>query len=320
MRLLITGGTGFFGKALLRHWQDAALSGRLVPQITVLSRNPERFIRQFPEFESLAFLSWHQGDILVPDSFPKFDGFTHVLHAAADSSHGVTDSPIKYFDQIVMGTRNLLDYAVNNNIKKFLFVSSGGVYGTQPMAIKSIPETYNGMADPLQASNAYSVAKRCAEHLCGLYDNQYGLQSVIARCFSFVGRDLPMDAHFAIGNFIRDALCADKIVVKGNGTPVRSYMDQRDLAIWLEALLNFGQQGQAYNVGSKFPISISDLAFLVRDTLSPKKNVYISSGNSDEKARLVYVPDTLKIEKTLGVRLNYTLQESIRDAALFFKL
>ena len=125
---------------------------------------------------------------------------------------------------------------MTRGIRRFLLTSSGGVYGPQPPDMKYMPESHNGMPDPLNPAHAYSVAKRCAEHLCALYRDQHGLEPVIARCFAFVGRDLPLDVHFAIGNFIRDALYSREIVVSGDGSAIRSYMDQRDLAAWLLGL------------------------------------------------------------------------------------
>ena len=67
-----------------------------------------------------------------------------------------------------------------------------------------------------------------------------------------------------------------QITVSGDGTPVRSYMDQRDLARWLEVLLLQGCAGQAYNVGSDVAISIAELAHRVRDLLAPGKPVHIA--------------------------------------------
>ena len=206
MSLLLTGGTGFFGKALLRHWRATHDSGGWGPQVTVLSRRPEIFLAQHPEFSHQPWLRFHAGDILEPATLPASAGFTHLLHAAADSTLGPQLTPLQRYTQIVDGTRHLLDYAVSQGIARFLLVSSGGVYGPQPLELAQIPESYHAMPDPLQAEHAYSVAKRCAEHLCALYGLQHGVQTVVARCFAFVGRDLPLDAHFAIGNFIRDAL------------------------------------------------------------------------------------------------------------------
>jgi len=142
----------------------------------------------------------------------------------------------------------MLDFARKHCVPRFLLTSSGGVYGQQPANMGKILETYNGMPDPLNPVNAYSIAKRCAEHLCALYQEAYGIETVVARCFAFVGPDMPLDAHFAIGNFIRDALWRNCISVSGDGTPLRSYMYQDDLAHWLHVLLYRGQSGQALSL------------------------------------------------------------------------
>lgn len=316
MNVLLTGGTGFFGRALLRHWQAAAAAGLPVPQVTVLSRQPEAFLARYPGFARLPWLRLHQGDVMVPSSLPVAAGFTHVLHAAADSTAGPSLSPLQRHAQIVDGTRHLLEYAVAERIGRFLLTSSGGAYGPQPAHMETISEHYHGMPDPLQAAHAYSVAKRCAEHLCALYQQQYGLQVVIARCFAFVGRDLPLDVHFAIGNFIRDALCAPAITVNGDGTPLRTYMDQRDLAHWLEVLLGKGEAGQAYNVGSDQVVSIGELAHQVRDLLAPGKPVVIARcAEAGGSFRNRYVPAISKACNELGLRLRYSLAESIRETA-----
>jgi UDP-glucuronate decarboxylase len=123
---------------------------------------------------------------------------------------------------------------------------------------------------------------------------QHGLETVVARCFAFVGPDLPLNVHFAIGNFIRDALTADAITVCGDGTPLRTYLDQSNLAHWLLTLLELGRPGQAYNVGSDEVISIAALAHLVRDILAPEKPVHIQGQLDPGDARNSYVADISK--------------------------
>ena len=309
--IFLTGGTGFFGKALLRHWTGQEQKGEEVPRVTLLSRDPNRFAAKNPELVAHQWLHLVQGDICNPDSLPRGQVFTHVLHAATDSTNGPQLSPLQRYDQIVNGTRNVLDFAVVSGASRFLLTSSGGVYGPQPPDMERIPEDYLGMPDPLNPNNAYSVAKRCAEHLCALYQDQYGLETVIARCFAFVGQDLPLDVHFAIGNFIRDALISPEITVNGDGTPVRSYMDQRDLAQWLCVLLEKGRAGQAYNVGSDIPVTISELAHLIRDMLAPGKPVRFSGDSPSRNFRNRYVPSIEKSFKELSLKCTYSLVESI---------
>ena len=310
--VLLTGGTGFFGRALLRHWRSQEQNGEKIAKVCVFSRNPESFLKQYPEFSGHSWLHFHQGDILSTSSLPK-EEFTHLLHAATDSTLGPKLTPLERYIQIVDGTRNMLDYAVSNQIPRFLLTSSGGVYGPQPLGMLHIPEEYNGMPDPLKPENAYSVAKRFAEHLCELYADEYGIEIVIARCFAFVGQDLPLDSHFAIGNFINDALQNREITVKGNGSAIRTYLDQRDLSKWLTTLLYAGKCGEAYNVGCNEEISIFDLAKLVRDTIAPSVKIRILNNAELHNFRSRYVPNISKIQTHFNLKKNHTLQQSIFD-------
>ena len=312
--VLLTGGTGFFGRALLRHWLSQEKSGLRIARVCVLSRNPEVFLKKYPEFSDLPWLHFHQGDILNISSLPNYE-FTHLLHGATDSTMGPQLKPLERYIQIVDGTRNMLEYAAKKRILRFILISSGGVYGPQPQEIIAIPEDYFGMPDTLRSENAYSVSKRCAEHLCALYSESFGLQMVVARCFAFVGRDLPLNAHFAIGNFIRDALNEREIIVNSDGSAVRTYLDQRDLAHWLTTLVYEGRDGEAYNVGSNIQVTIKELAELVRDTLSPQKVVRISTKPNKSDFLNRYIPNIDKAQAHLKLEIKYSLKQAIIDAA-----
>ena len=314
--LLITGGTGFFGRALLRYLDSVErLTGRLpFDHVTVLSRSPEEFRRRYPRLGSFPWLRWHTGDILLPDTLPYKARYHSILHAAADSTSASGMSHLQTFHQIVRGTENVLQLAVKSGAKRFLFTSSGGVYGPQPVEMENIPETHHSIPDPLNIFNSYGVAKRQGEHLCALYGAQFGIEMVVARCFAFVGRDLDWDAHFAIGNFIRDALERPNITVNGNGSPLRSYLDQHDLAHWLLTLLENGKAANAYNVGSDVVISILDLANLVRDILAPGKPVDIlTEPRADNRQRSRYIPDINKAKSELNLNVTISLEAAIEN-------
>ena len=288
VRLLLTGGTGFFGRALLRHYLAHRQESRL--EIVVLSREPVRFQAAYPELTACPGLAFLKGDIQNRSSMPWGESFSHVLHAATDSTLGPSLTPLHRFQQIVEGTTNILDLAVATGARRFLLTSSGGIYGPQPSDLETIPEDWSGSPPLDQPSTAYSQAKRAAEHLCALYRQAHGLETVIARCFAFVGRDLPLNAHFAIGNFIRDALNDDQITVAGDGAPLRTYLDQSDLAHWLWTLMIEGVDGETYNVGSDRVVSISDLAFIVRDLIAPHKSVRILGVSSDSASIAAICP------------------------------
>jgi len=115
-------------------------------------------------------------------------------------------------------------------------VSSCAVYGKQPSEITQIPETYQGSLSADDPTHAYAEGKRVADELVGAFHKEHGIQATIVRCFTFVGPGLPPDAHFAIGNFIRDSMRGKSIRVK-DGTPCRSYLYAVNLAVWLWSIL-----------------------------------------------------------------------------------
>ncbi len=309
--VLLTGGTGFFGRALLRH----QTANKIITRYYVLTRNPVRFINNFPQLALQDHVVLIEGDIEKRETLPWGQKFSHIMHLATDSTAGPKLTPLQRLDQIASGTRNILDLAISSAASRFLFASSGGVYGDQPPTMLKINEDALTAPNPLFPQTVYSQAKRFAEHICMLYGEQYNIDIIIARCFSFVGPDLPLDAHFAVGNFILDAMRSDAIRIRGDGSDVRTYLDQRDLAKWLSDLLFFGSSGQAYNVGSDFPVTIKELAYLVRDILAPQKQVEILGLFQGSSQRQRYVPDISKISKELNLAPEYSLPDAIYNAS-----
>lgn len=124
-----------------------------------------------------------------------------------------------------------------------------------------------------------------------------------------------MGGKFAFGNLINDALRGGPIVIKGDGTPVRSYLYASDLTIWLWTLLLRGEAGRAYNVGSEKPVSIRELAETVSRLLAPdsKLRVMLQPDLSAPAER--YVPDTRRAREELGLAESVSLEESIDRTA-----
>lgn len=283
----------------------------------MLSRSPQAFRASHAELLRGLNVRFHEGDILRPETLPRDGDFTHVLHAATDSTNGLTLSAAARFAQIVEGSRHVFDMMVRLGVRRVLLTSSGGAYGAQPAGLARVPEDYTGMPDPLNPQNAYSVGKRMVEHLGALYADQHGLEPVIARCFAFVGEDLPLDAHFAIGNFMRDALEGKDITVSGDGTAIRSYLDQRDLAHWLSVVLLEGQPLRAYNVGSDSAISIVELARVIArlgGSQSCEVRVQCKPEASQSAQRNRYVPDVSRAREELGLHVQIGLEAAIEYA------
>ncbi len=313
MKLLLTGGSGFFGKSLLSYFSENSPG---LKKIILLSRHPKKLDDVF-ERKSFPFeIDYIVQDIRDPVKFQE--PVDYIIHAAAESSTSVgIENPILMRDVVVEGTKNVLEYARRHKVKRVLFISSGAVYGKQPNDLSHISEDYAGAPESLNPLNAYGCAKRQAENLCALYNHRYSVDFVVARCFAFVGPYLPLDAHFAIGNFIRDGLAGGFIVVKGDGTTVRSYLYADDLAEWLWTIIIKGKTGEAYNVGSDEAITISDLAHFVSSCFETKPEVFIQGKPASEVDR--YVPDIGKVKNELGVLVRTALLYGIKKTITFNK-
>ena len=280
----------------------------------MLTRSPEAFRRKAPHLAAHPAIHLLQGDIR---SFPFPAGhFSHVIHGATEASTNFNrDRPLVTLDTIVNGTRRVLDFAAATQVRRFLMIGSGAVYGPQPPEITRVSETYTGSPDPTDPRSAYAEAKRLAELLCALYSRIHGLACPIARCYAFVGPYLPLDAHFAIGNFMSDCLKQRPIEIRGDGTPRRSYLYAADLAIWLWTILARGESCRPYNVGSERELSIAELAATVAAELEPSTTIRVLGLPRPGAAPERYVPDTGRARLELGLREWVSLEDAIRRTA-----
>jgi nucleoside-diphosphate-sugar epimerase len=180
-----------------------------------------------------------------------------------------------------------------------------------------MPENYPAGPDQTRVDSAYGEGKRAAEFLCAYYAGRYGIETKIARCFSFVGPGLPLDAHYAIGNFIRDGLKGGPIRVTGDGMPRRSYLYAADLMIWLWTILFKGRSCRAYNAGSEEEVSISDLAHLVARSFDGDIEVRIEKQPVSSAQPDRYVPSADRARAELGLRQTIDLKEAVRRTLLY---
>ncbi len=313
-RIFLTGGTGFFGKWLVETllWANARLD--LGIQAVLLTRDPDGFRERFPHLGGHPSVTLHPGDVRSY-GFPDGD-FSHVIHGATDVNISLhRQYPLLMLDTIVQGARRTLDFAVASHASKFLFISSGAVYGKQASELTHMPETCTSAPDPMDPLAANGEGKRLVEFLCAAYHRQHGLETKIARCFAFVGPYLPLDFHFAIGNFIRDAMLGGPIQVSGDGTPYRSYLYAADLAVWLWTILLRGESCTPYNVGSECEVTIAELARQVSQVVNPAAKISIAAHPTPGHKPARYVPLTELAQEELGLRETVSLAESIRRTA-----
>ncbi|HSZ63822.1 MAG TPA: NAD(P)-dependent oxidoreductase [Terriglobales bacterium] len=315
-RILITGATGFFGCWLLESFAWANDRLNLDACVVGLSRNPSTLTQKAPHLARNPAITLHAADVRTGD-FPP-GKFSHVIHAATEASARLNrEAPMEMFETIVEGTRHTLQFSVDVSTARFLLVSSGAVYGTQPPQLTRVSESFTGGPDPLDPANSYAEGKRAAELLCSLAASP-SFAATAARCFAFVGPGMPLDTHFAIGNFIGDRLRSRAICVQGDGTAVRSYLYASDLMVWLWTILFKGQSRRAYNVGSEEAIDIASLAREVATALPPEVAVNVASTATPGAVVHRYVPSTARAREELGLTAEVSLREAIRRTYRWF--
>lgn len=296
--IFITGGTGFVGTWLVESLLFANERLNLNARALLLTRNPERVRVKHPAIQVL------KGDVRS-FAYPDRE-FAFVMHAATEQGHAPAN-----FELDIEGTKRVLEFARTHGTRRFLFTSSGAVYGKQPSDLTHIPEDYPGAPSTTDLNSAYGNAKRASEFLCAAYAQQFGFSAILARLFAFAGPHLPLDLNFAIGNFIRDVLAGGPIRIAGDGTPYRSYLYAADMAIWLWTLLLRGESARPYNVGSGDDLTIADLARAVVETTTPGTRIEIARYPSGAPPSR-YVPCVDRARAELGLTPLIPLDEAIR--------
>jgi nucleoside-diphosphate-sugar epimerase len=311
-RLFVTGGTGFIGRWLLESFAWANRELGLNARAVVLTRNAERFRSKAPHLAEDPAISFVPGDVRRPWEVPAASGFRFMIHAAADADASVNEgSPHVMIETIVDGTRHALEFAAKHGTERFLHTSSGAVYGRQPPELSNVPEEFTGGPDLSNPRSAYAEGKRLAELLCVLAERRSGIKTISARCFAFLGPHLPLDRHYAAGNFLRDAFAGGPIRIQGDGTPLRSYLYPSDLAVWLWSLLFRGESGRSYNVGSEEEISIENLAREIARHFEPLPKIEVARTPVPGQAPARYVPSTARARSELGLSQEVSLADAI---------
>lgn len=307
--ILLTGCTGFIGKWLILSLLHYNKLSHGTFRLHILTRDKEKLLQdKHIDFRNEIF---HiiQTDIRTLSLEDKYD---YVVHGATSASAELNEKdPIEMFSVVVDGTKRVLSEL--NRIKfsgKIINLSSGAVYGVQDNDTKFIKESDCSAPDTSNAVHAYAEAKRSSESLFALYSKQYKFKFANARIFALLGPMLPLNVHFAAGNFIHNVLKMKKLVIKGSGKPIRSYLYPTDLVLWILFLLLDNDATGSFNLGSKEDISICDLA----DMIAKKYHTSFNIENKNDKGWNTsrYVPDNEKIISCSGINQSVFLDEAIQ--------
>ena len=297
--LLVIGGKGFFGKSITDYICNHYFS-KEINRIFLLSRSIKK-IHIKKKLNKHIKIKAIKGDISKLKKIPFAD---YVIYCAINHN----------YNEDYKAVCNYFKLAKKYHLRsRVLFTSSGAVYGQQPKLIKKIKENYllNNKRINFKDKNKnnYSITKLKNEEIFKKLAKS-GIKVAIARCFAFVGKYLPRDSNYVVGNFIQNILNKKKIEIKSDYHVIRSYMYENDLVVWLFRIVkNASLNCPIYNVGSDQEINIRNLSFYLSNKYKlPLKIKKIKSSFEDR-----YLPSILKAKKELNLKLQYSNFRAINE-------
>lgn len=262
--IMITGATGLIGSFLIDMLLTYNKNANACIKIYAIGRSIQRLKKRFAGAES-DFLIYVEHDV---NNEPLFDfSVDYIIHAASNAYPASFNSdPVGTIMSNVLGTEKLLNYGMTHNMKRFLFVSSGEIYGQGDISIDSLEESYSGYVDPTQPRSCYPASKRTAETLCVAYAKQFGLDTIIVRPCHTYGPNATSVDNRANVQFVNNVLNNEDIILKSAGNQLRSYCYIADTASALLTVLLNGLCCNAYNIAnSKATATIAEYAGIVAE-------------------------------------------------------
>lgn len=321
--ILLTGATGMIGTALINQvirtneTEDSTF-------IIAFGRSEEKARQRLGQYWNSPYFSFVEHDINLPIPEAMLNGkkVDAIIHGAS-TTHPVdyANYPVDTMTTNFTGAKNLLDFAVRNQISNFVFLSSVEVYGENRGDTETFDETYCGYLDCNTLRGGYPESKRAAEALCQAYRKEYGIRVVTARLSRVYGPTMQDSDSKAIAQFIKKAVKGEDIVLKSRGNQLYSYTYVTDAAAAILFLLEKGKDGEAYNISDhESEITLKELAAILADLSGGSVIFELPDQNEQmgyskvEKALL----STEKIEK-LGWKAEVHIKQGLKKTLEFLR-
>lgn len=268
--IMITGASGLIGSFIVDTLMYSNEKMNMNVTIYALGRSKKRLEDRFSEYKNNDLFHIVEQDVNEKIDFNFEVDF--IIHAASNAYPAAFNTdPVGTILSNVCGTDNLLRYGSSKNAKRFLFVSSGEVYGQCTDDIEEFHESYSGYVDPTKARSCYPASKRTAETLCISYTKQYGLDTVIVRPCHCYGPNVTKSDNRASVQFINNGLQNKDIILKSAGRQLRSYCYIADCVSALLTVLIKGNSCEAYNIANpEVKVTVSEYAQIVAEMCGRK--------------------------------------------------
>lgn len=277
-------------------------------KVFALVRNIEKAEKRFKKYINDPNLKFIVQDVADPINIEnKVDYIIHAASQASPKYFGV--DPVGTLKANVLGTINLLNFAMQNKLDSFLYFSSGEVYGELDENQIPIKEDSFGYLDPTNVRSCYAESKRMGENICISYFHQYNVPVKIVRPFHTYGPGMSLDDGRVFADFVANVINKQDIIMESDGRAIRPFCYLTDATLGFINILISGINGQAYNMGNPFEErSIIELAQIIAsiypelkikvikklpESISNhylKSPIYRNSPNIEKLIRLGWIP------------------------------
>jgi dTDP-glucose 4,6-dehydratase len=316
-KILIIGGTGFFGKSFLKLFLNKSLDKWGISKVLIMSRSPEILNKTFGK--KLKKVVLYKMDMALAKDLPLCD---YIIHAATSTDQRVYKK--NFFKIKKNNVENISNFLRIIKKKKFrktkiLYMSSGAVYDSNKNS-KKIKET-----DPILSikknfsdihnNDLYRFIKIISENLIFDFNKKLKMKIAIARCFAFVGEFLPLNKHYFIGNLLYSILNNKKLIIKNSNLKkvFRSYLYADELVEWIMKILTgANNKTEVFNVGSDQSISLFNLTQFFKSSYNLKNKRYMIKNYNKRTDLDFYVPCINKLKRRFKLSIKINLKKSIR--------
>lgn len=312
--IFITGSTGLIGSLIIKSLLCSNYLNGTNIKVIGLARNKDKAKNIFKGLLQLPNLEIVYGDILSNINLQS--NIDYIIHAASQTTSKLfITHPTETIDITVKGTKNVLELAKQNKIKKYVYISSMEVYGVTDPTIDYVTENIMGYINPLDTRSSYSLGKRMAECLSISYGEQYSIPVTIARLSQTFGAGVLNSDNRVYAQFANSSINGSDIVLHTDGTSTGNYCYTTDTIIGIFNLLVKGVNNEAYNISNMKNCSIiKDMAELVANDISNNKiNVVFDIPESNKT--FGYAPSVkMKLDSTKLMNLGWEPKVSLLDS------
>ncbi|MEN4012620.1 MAG: NAD-dependent epimerase/dehydratase family protein [Bellilinea sp.] len=299
--VLVTGGAGFIGSHVC---EQLAKNGHQVTALDDLSGGFEDNL-----VPGIRFVKGSITDEELINRLCQSERFDYIYHLAAYAAEGLSHF-IKRFNYTnnLIGSVNLINAAVNFEVRCFVFTSSIAVYGASPR----LPMTEEDTPHP---EDPYGIAKLAVEQELRVSNAMFGLNYVIFRPHNVYGERQNIGDRYrnVVGIFMNQILQGKPMTIFGDGEQSRAFSYIRDIApVIAEAAETPAAYNQTFNIGADQPYSVLQLARAVARAMSTEANIiYLPPRNEVKDAYSSHQ----KIERVFGKQSSTSLEEGLARMA-----